>query len=210
MAFVAGVGASGMLTAALTSRGLHQLGGHHRPTCWLLNAGAVAGGLLGAVFVQAAHLTKAWQLFPAYVVWGCVLVAAGLCDAATQRIPTLLARAGAVTVTFLFAVGFATRHDWIGLALTAIAALASAAIMLVCWRLLGVGLGDVRLALLGGLGLGGADQTGLLVGLTVCAVTVGCRVVTQRTISGSWQGHIPLGPALAAGFISAVVLSAVR
>ena len=169
--------------------------------------GAVVGGLVGAAAVSTAHRTDEWLVLPAVLVWGCLLVAAGVCDAATQRIPTVLVRAGTAAVAVLFTVGFSMGHNWRSFALAAVTSVTSAVTLLVCWRLLGVGRGDVRLALLGGLGLGGADGRGVLVGLLVfAAVVVGC-VVQQRSLGGTKTTTIPLGPALAAGFISAAALS---
>lgn len=197
-----------MLTSALVYRGMSQLGGLEHRSGRLLVVSAICGGLGAGAAVWSAYETGAWHLLPAHVVWSCLLIAAGLCDAVTQRIPTVLVRAGTAATAVLFTVAFGVERDWLGLVLTAAASVASVATLLVCWGLLGVGRGDIRLGLLGALGLGGADGRGLLIGLLVLAIVVVGQVVTLHVTGASSRAHIPLGPALAAGFISAATLSA--
>lgn len=207
LAGISSVGASGLLTAALTSCGLRHLRTPDHRGRPLPVVGAVFGTLVGTAPVSAAVRSEDWRLVPAFVLWGCVLVALGICDATTQRIPSAIVRPGALAVAVLFTVGFVVGRDWQGLALAATASLASAAVAIVCWRFLGAGLGDVRLALVGGVGLGGADGSGLVVGFLLFATVVVGQVLRQRATAANRTAHIPLGPALAAGFLSAAILS---
>jgi leader peptidase (prepilin peptidase)/N-methyltransferase len=72
--------------------------------------------------------------------------------------------AGVVTCVLL-TVGLAVPGDWPGLVIGGAAAGVSGLTLLLCWRFAGAGFGDVRLAALGGLGLGHATLRGLLVAL---------------------------------------------
>ena len=47
-------------------------------------------------------------------------------------------------------IGLAVRSDWLGLVISGVAALVSGLTLLLCWRFVGAGFGDVRLATLGG------------------------------------------------------------
>jgi prepilin signal peptidase PulO-like enzyme (type II secretory pathway) len=91
-------------------------------------------------------------------------------------------------------------------ALSVVGSLAAGLTLLVCWRFAGAGFGDVRLAMLGGLGLGHATHSGLLLGL----VAVVAMTVTQAGVAvargGNRQTMIPFGPALAAGCLLAAAL----
>ncbi len=145
-------------------------------------------------------------LAPVLLIWGCALVAAACCDAVTQRVPTALVRqAGVVTCTVL-AVVLVLHGDWPGLALSGVAALASGLVMLLCWRFVGAGFGDVRLATLGGLGLGHATHRGLLLALAAFTLITVTQAVVTLMRGGDRRSTIPYGPALAVGFLLAAAL----
>jgi leader peptidase (prepilin peptidase) / N-methyltransferase len=169
-------------------------------------AGALGGIAAGAAAMATTHRTGIWWLAPALVVWGCALIAAACCDAVTQRVPTALVRqAGVVTCTVL-TVALAVHGDWPGLALSGVAALASGLVMLLCWRFAGAGFGDVRLATLGGLGLGHATHRGLLLALAAFTLITVTQAVVTVMRGGDSRSTIPYGPALAVGFLLAVAL----
>jgi leader peptidase (prepilin peptidase)/N-methyltransferase len=75
--------------------------------------------------------------------------------------------------------------------------------LLICWRFAGAGFGDVRLATLGGLGLGHATHEGLLIALAGFALIIGVQAATTLARGGDRRSNIPYGPALAIGFLLA-------
>jgi leader peptidase (prepilin peptidase)/N-methyltransferase len=76
-------------------------------------------------------------------------------------------------------------------------------LVLVCWHLAEAGLGDVRLAVLGGLGLGHTSTRGLLLGLAGFVLIIVAQVVATLLSGGDRRTTFPIGPALAAGFLMA-------
>ncbi|TYP87447.1 type IV leader peptidase family protein [Blastococcus xanthinilyticus] len=143
---------------------------------------------------------------PALMVWGCALVAAASCDAVTQRIPTPLVRQAAVGTGVLLTVGLVVDGGWRGLLLSGVAAAAAGAVLLLCWRFAGAGFGDVRLAALGGLGLGHATHRGLLLAFIAFTVITVTQAVITLMRGGDRQSTFPYGPALAVGFLLAATL----
>jgi leader peptidase (prepilin peptidase)/N-methyltransferase len=199
----AGVAAGAVATPVLTTGGLTQLarqGAMSRSVCL---AGAVGGSAAGAAAMATAHRTGIWWLAPALLVWGCALVAAACCDAVTQRVPTALVRQAGVMTGALLIVGAAVHGDWPALALSGVAAVASGLTLLLCWRFAGAGFGDVRLATLGGLGLGHATPRGLLLALAAFTLITVTQAVVTLMRGGDRRSTIPYGPALAVGFLLA-------
>jgi leader peptidase (prepilin peptidase)/N-methyltransferase len=193
-------------TPVLAARGLAHLGRPDAMNRGVSLAGALGGIAAGAAAMATTHRTGIWGLAPVLLVWGCALVAAACCDAVTQRVPTALVRqAGVVTCTVL-AVVLAVHGDWPGLALSGVAALASGLVMLLCWRFAGAGFGDVRLATLGGLGLGHATHRGLLLALAAFTLITVTQAVVTLMRGGDRRSTIPYGPALAVGFLLAAAL----
>jgi leader peptidase (prepilin peptidase)/N-methyltransferase len=124
-------------------------------------------------------------------------MAAAACDAVTQRIPTALVRQAGLCTGGLLIVGLTVHYDWRGLILSGAAVAASGLTMLLCWRFAGAGFGDVRLATLGGLGLGHTTYCGALVGLVFfCGITL-IQAGTALARGGNRDTPIPFGPALA-------------
>ncbi|TFV66561.1 UNVERIFIED_ORG: peptidase [Bacillus sp. AZ43] len=193
-------------TPWLTARGLAQLARLDVARPGLALASAVAGGGAGAAAIVTSHRAGTWWLLPALLVWGCALVAAASCDAVTQRIPTPLIRQATVGTGVLLTVGLTLHGDWRALLISGLAAAAAGVVLLLCWRFAGAGFGDVRLAALGGLGLGHATHHGLLFGFVAfCVITVTQAVVTLMR-GGGRQSTFPYGPALAVGFLLAATL----
>lgn len=200
-------GAGALIGAAATPRltryGLAQLARIDADRPCLVLASAVAGGGAGAAAIMASSRAETWWLVPALLVWGCTLVAAASCDAVTQRIPTPLVRQAAVGTGVLLTVGFAVHGDWRGLLISGLSAAAAGAVLLLCWRFAGAGFGDVRLAVLGGLGLGHATHRGLLLALAAFSLITVTQAVVTLLRGGDRRSTFPYGPALAAGFLLA-------
>jgi leader peptidase (prepilin peptidase) / N-methyltransferase len=193
-------------TPVLTTRGLAQLARQEAASRGLRLAGALGGGAAGAAAIATSHRAGTWWLLPALLVWGCALVAAACCDAVTQRIPTPLVRqAGGVTCVLL-TIGLAVQSDWTGLVISGVAAVVSGLTLLLCWRFAGAGFGDVRLATLGGLGLGHATFRGLLVAVAAFCVIILVQAIANLTRGGNRHSRLPFGPALAAAFLLAAAL----
>ena len=192
-----------MTTPVLAARGLAQLARQEAASRVLRLAGGLGGGAAGAAAMATSHRAGTWWLLPALLVWGCALVAAACCDAVTQRVPTPLVRqAGSVTCVLL-TVGLAVQSDWTGLVISGAAAVVSGLTLLLCWRFAGAGFGDVRLATLGGLGLGHATHRGLLVALGAFALITATQAVITLLRGGNRRSTFPFGPALALGFLLA-------
>jgi leader peptidase (prepilin peptidase)/N-methyltransferase len=164
--------------------------------------GVIAGAATTLACLRLANPAVA----PALVVWGAALTAASCCDAVTQRIPTDLVRQGIVVTLVLLTCGFAVHGDWSALSLSVAAAVSSGLVVLLCWRFAGAGFGDVRLAVLGGLGLGHSTPGGLLIGLAAVALLIGTQAIVTLRRGGGRQTMIPLGPALAVGFLLAATV----
>lgn len=206
VALVAGALLGGAATPRLTAQGLAQLARVDAARPGLALASAVAGGGAGAVAIMTSHRAGTWWLVPALLVWGCALVAAASCDAVTQRIPTPLVRQAALGTGVLLAVGLAVHGDWRGLFISGVASAAAGSVMLFCWRFAGVGFGDVRLAVLGGLGLGHTTQLGLIVAVAVFALITLVQAVVTLARGGDRHATFPYGPGLAISFLLAAAL----
>lgn len=202
-AAVLGAMAGAVATSWLTVQGLGPLVRRHAVHPGLLATSAVAGCAAGGVAVVAAHRAGTWWIVPALLVWACALVAAAACDAATQRIPTSLVRQAGVGAGGLLIVGLTVHGDWRGMILSGAAAAASGLIMLLCWRFAGAGFGDVRLAMLGGLGLGHVTYSGAMVGLVVFCVVTLIHAGVALARGGNRHTTIAFGPALATAMMVA-------
>lgn len=206
LALVAGALVGAAATPRLAAYGLAQLTRSDAARPGLALASAVAGGAAGAAAIAASHRAGTWWLAPAFLLWACALVAAASCDAVTQRVPTALVRQAGVGTCLLLAVGFAVPGDWRGLLISGVAAAAAGSVALLCWRFAGAGFGDVRLATLGGLGLGHATELGLIVALAVFALATLVQAGVTVARSGHRRTTFPYGPGLAVGFLVAASL----
>lgn len=170
--------------------------------------GAILGGGSGAavVAVQAGH--HRWNFAPAMIAWAAALLALAICDAGSLRIPTPLARHATALTAVLLVCGAFIGGNWIVPSVASFASAVASGVFLTAWRFLGAGFGDIRLAALGGLGLGDVSLNSLTVGLLVwtAVLAVQTGAVFGRGLPA--RTHVPLGPGLAAGFLTAAFLSA--
>jgi leader peptidase (prepilin peptidase)/N-methyltransferase len=202
-AILTGALVSGSAVPMLTARGLRHLGRAELDTVLLRRIGAGAGALVGAATTLTALRLGNGALTPPLVVWGAAMVAASCCDAVSQRVPTALVRQALVVTFVLVTCTSAIRGDWSGFLLSSMAAAMSGLVLSLCWRFADVGFGDVRLAVLGGLGLGHATVDGMLLGLGAFIVIITTQAVATLVTGGDRRTKFPFGPALAAGFLVA-------
>lgn len=188
---------------ALSYYGLAHLTGRKDRSWFVTVAAAAAGGVGAAAAVSAAHRTGSWFWLPALLIWAVTLSAAAVCDACTQRIPTPLLSAGAILVLTLIVPAAVVTGDWRGLAVTAVACTASGLILAGCWRFAGAGFGDVRLAAVGGLGLGHTSQRALVLALAVFIVLTVSQALWTLVRTRDRRATFAYGPALAVGFLVA-------
>jgi leader peptidase (prepilin peptidase)/N-methyltransferase len=205
-AAVAGALIGAVVTPVATARGLAQLARRDAASNRLRLASALGGAAAAAAVIVTSQRAGHWLLLPALLVWASALVAAACCDAVTQRVPTALMRQAGVGTAVLLALGLALHSDWRGLLISAITATASGLTLLLCWLFAGAGFGDVRLAVLGGLGLGHTTHQGLLVALAGFALIIGVQGVITLARGGDGRTTIPYGPALVVGFLLAATL----
>ena len=205
-ALITGALCSGLAVPALTTRGLRQLGSPESNTHVLRTVGASVGAVVGATTVFAALRVDNRVLALPLAVWGVVLVAASSCDAVTQRVPTALVRQAIVLVGLLLTSAFVLQRDWRGLLISMVAAALSGLVLLLCWRLAGAGFGDVRLAFLGGLGLGHATHQGLLIAVIAMALATLVQTTIVLRRGGDLQTAIAFGPVLSVGFVIAMAV----
>jgi leader peptidase (prepilin peptidase)/N-methyltransferase len=187
----------------LADRGLRQLGEPESSTPVLRIIGAVVGALVGAATTLAALRVGNVLLAVPLVAWGAAVVAASCCDAVTQRIPTALVRQAIVTTGVLLTCVLGLGGDWDSVLVSVLAAAAAGGVALLCWRFADAGYGDVRLAVLGGVGLGHTSASGLLIALAVVVLIIAAQAVATLAMGGDRRMRFPLGPALATGFIVA-------
>ena len=206
VALVAGVLVGAAATPWLTTHGLAQLARIDAARPGLALASAVAGGGAGVAAIVTSFRAGTWWLVPALLIWGCALVAAAACDAVTQRIPTPLVRQASVGTSALLIVGLGMHGDWRRLLLSGLAASAAGVVLLLCWRFAGAGFGDVRLAVLGGLGLGHTTHRGLFLALAVFSLITVAQAAITLMHGGDRRSTFPYGPALAVGFLLAATL----
>lgn len=193
-------------TPLVTARGLAQLSRPDALSGALRLAGLLGGGAAGAAAMVSSHRAGTWWLLPVLLVWGCAVVAAACCDAVTQRVPTRLVRQAGVVTCVLLTVVLAVQGDWSGLLVSGVAAAASGLTLLLCWRFAGAGFGDVRMATLGGLGLGHATFRGLLVAVAAFCVIILVQAIAKLIRGGDSHSRLPFGPALAAASLLAAAL----
>jgi leader peptidase (prepilin peptidase) / N-methyltransferase len=169
-------------------------------------AGAVTGLIAGAAAVLAARHAGSWWLLPVALVWAYGLAAAATCDAITQRVPTPLVRQSAGLTAVLVLVAAAGTGHWRWAQAAALAAVATGCVFGFCWRFLGAGFGDVRIAVLGGVGLANPTHTGLTAGLAAFIVITLGQAVTTLARGGNRHTLFPYGPAIALAFLVAAIL----
>lgn len=169
-------------------------------------ASCVAGGIAGVAAVLVARHAGSWWLLPAALVWTCALAAAAVCDSFTQRVPTGLVRQGAAATAILVVVASAGAGHWRWALLAAVSAAAAGVIFAFCWQFLGAGFGDVRIAVLGGLGLVNPTHVGVGAGIGLFIVLTLGQAATVLARGGNRRTLFPYAPAIAAAFVIVAVL----
>jgi leader peptidase (prepilin peptidase)/N-methyltransferase len=196
-----------LLTPFLVHRGLGQLT-RSRPFPrwgWFLCSTTGFGAGAAAVGLSAARVPLA--LLPALTVWSLTLTAIAWCDSTAHRIPTRLIRQATTAVLVLLTLGTVVAGSWetwgagLGGALFLAGAFAAA------WRYAGAGRGDVRLAALGGFGLGFPSAVGLVAGLLAWTAVTAVQSVRLLAQGGSLRTEIALAPGLAIGLLVAALPS---
>lgn len=190
----------------LTGRGLRQIS---RDDAWSGSTRAVtvvAGLIAGAVGALATRQSGSWWYLPALLAWALTLAAAATCDGLTQRIPTPLMRQGGAVTALLVLVAASVAGDWHGLLLAGLASAAAGLILAACWKFAGAGFGDVRLAALGGLGLGHTSPRALLWAFVAFTLILAPQAIWTLSRGGNRQTMFAYGPALAIGFGLAATL----
>jgi leader peptidase (prepilin peptidase)/N-methyltransferase len=189
----------------LVERGLRQLDvavDHRRLRLWSLLAGAAAGV---AAALVARH-AGSWWLLPAVLVWAYSLAAAAVCDGFTQRVPTALVRQGAVATIVLVVAASAAAAHWRWTLLAVVSAAVVGLIFAFCWRFLGAGYGDVRIAILGTFGLVHPTHLGIAAGIGAFILITLSQALAVLGRGGDRHTLFPYGPAIAAAFIVAAVV----
>jgi len=169
-------------------------------------AGSVTGALSGVAAVFAARHAGSWWLLPALLVWAYGLAAAATCDAFTQRVPTALVRQGAAATAVLVLGAAAVTGHWRWAALAAICAVAAAAIFAFCWRFLDAGFGDVRIAVLGGIGLADPTHEGVLAAVAAFIGITLSQAIATLARGGNRHTLFPYGPGIAMAFLIAAIV----
>ena len=199
-ALAVGVGAT--FCPWLANRGLNQLKAtvdYRRISLVSLLVGATAG--VSAALV--ARHAGSWWLLPAALAWTLTLATGALCDAFTQRIPTAVVRQGAVITGALVIVASAAAARWHWALLAAVGAISAGLVFAFCRRFLGAGYGDVRIAIVGGLGLFHSAYVGIAAGIGTFALITLIQAVAVVARGGNRSTLFPYGPAIAAAFVIA-------
>lgn len=195
--------AGAVVTPVLVRSGLHALDHTGRAGATRIVLRALWGGAaVAAAALAAHHAGSAWWLLP-FVAWALTLAAAAACDVETQRIPTRIVGPGALVIAALIVVAGIATHDWhipIG---ALIGCVSAGAIVAIGWRFAGIGFGDVRLAAVGGLGLGHATSRAIEVGLFGFALVSLAGAVWTFLRTRDRKASFAYGPALVVGFLLA-------
>jgi leader peptidase (prepilin peptidase) / N-methyltransferase len=189
--------------AELVPHGMAQLG--LSASRRLVLVARAVGGLAAIAGVVAVYRAGSWWLLPALLVWAVALAAVAVCDAATQRVPTSLVRRAAVAVGVLVVIAAAGAVDWRWALLAAVCAAAAGATLTACWRFAGAGFGDVRLAVLGGLGLVHPTRVGILLAIAAFILITVTQAIVTLARGGNRHSTFPYGPAIATAFVLAAV-----
>jgi leader peptidase (prepilin peptidase)/N-methyltransferase len=129
-----------------------------------------------------------------------VLVALSVIDVRTRRLPNrIVLPATAVVLAAQIAIAPDRALEWVLGALGAFAFLLTAAL----FNPAGLGMGDVKLALLLGAALGWAVGAALLIGLVAAAVA-GVAIIARNGWASGRTATLPLGPFLALGGLAAL------
>lgn len=131
-----------------------------------------------------------------------VLVVLAVVDLRTRRLPNVIVLpAAAIVLAAQIAIAPDRALEWIAGALGAFAFLLAAAL----FNPAGLGMGDVKLALLLGAALGWAVGAALLIGLFAAGLA-GVTMIARNGWAAGRKTVLPLGPFLAAGGLVALFL----
>lgn len=172
--------------------------GCRAPIPWRYPAVEAGTGVLFAVLAWRLGATAA---LPAYLYLGGVCLALGVIDARTRRLPDAIVLPSYVVVAGLLGLAALAGGSWPA----AGRALAGSVVLLVAYRALalyprGMGLGDVKLAGLLGLGLGYAGWGPLVVGSFAAFLLGGLVGVGVLLRDRGGRGtSIPFGPWMVLG-----------
>lgn len=167
----------------------------------LVALGFASDGLLGAPARLADGLPQTLVLL-GYLVFVAAGIALTVIDLELRRLPTPIILVALIAMVLLFAAAAALRGDLPGILTAVLGALASSAMLfvIVLIRPDGMGLGDVRLALVTGLATGWIGWPAVIVGMLAAfllGALVGIGVMLARR--GDRRTAIPFGPWLLAG-----------
>lgn len=197
--------AGALLGYLLVKQGLRQLDvvvGDRRLPC----LSCLTGSAVGVAAVLLTRHAGSWWLLPAAMAWAYALAAAAVCDGLTQRVPTPLVCQGAVATGVLVVGASAAASHWRWALLAGVGAVAAALIFAFCWRFLGAGYGDVRIATLGGVGLVDPTHLGIAAAIGAFIVITLTQAVVVLARGGNRHTLFPYGPAIAAAFVVAAVV----
>jgi len=172
---------------------------------------AAAGVSTAALFVLLTIGFGLTPELPAYLMLAAASVALSIVDLAEKRLPNTLVLGTAAAFAGLLLVASAIGNDWSAAlgALLGGAALFGVYLGLALLSPRGVGMGDVKLAAVIGLGLGYLGWSTWLVGL-VAGFFVGSVVslVALALRRVTWRGSLPFGPSMLTGAYIAILLAA--
>lgn len=168
--------------------------------------GSATGLIASVAAVLSARHAGSWWLLPPALLWAGGLSAAATCDALTQRVPTPLVRQSALLTAVLILAASAGADHWRWATAAGLAAVATAVVFGFCWRFLGAGFGDVRIAVLGGVGLANPTHAGVAAAIAAFIVITLGQAVTTLARGGNRKTLFPYGPAIAVAFLVAAIL----
>ena len=204
-AAVLAAGAGALLGSRIVERGLRQIEVAVDPQRLRLWS-PVTGAAAGVAAALAARHAGSWWLLPAALVWAYSLAAAAVCDGLTQRVPTALVRQGTVATGVLVVAASGAAEQWRWALLAAVGAAAVGVIFMFCWRFLGAGYGDVRIAILGGIGLVHPTHLGIAAAIGAFIVITLSQAVAVLARGGDRHTLFPYGPAIAAALVFAALV----
>lgn len=184
--------------------GFRQL--KERRITWSVWVLAVGLGLGAGTATAAGRASASGPVLATLGVWSVALAGCTVCDWMTHRIPTPLVRQAIAVVTGLLVMTALLDGRWRPIAVGVGACVVLWALTLAGWRIAGVGRGDVRLAALGGLGLGWSSARGVAVGLAVFCAACVLQVIVTLARGGDRHTMIAVGPPLCCGFLAAAAM----
>lgn len=182
------------------------------PTATLDRGATVAAALAGLIVAAVAVVAGAGWVTVVVAVWAVPVVAAAAIDATTTRLPNTIIFCGitaSLAATLVAAVG---SGDW-----SILTRAATGAVLFGGWLLVvhliaptGLGFGDVKYAVLLGVGVGAIAPVGVVLVL-IGSVVVHAVVMVARPLPAQRTGLVeagvaPYGPALAVAAVGFVIV----